>query len=346
MKNKIKIIALKTAVLSLALALSSGVAHAVEVSISGQVNRLLMNIDNGEAQGVVHADNTVSGTRWRFEGRGEVGHGMTAGLLYENQLQSNPSDRVSVETLDGDGQDGNVGFGDYFYVRQSNVWLKGNFGRVQIGQGSGASDGSAEIDLSGTNVIQYSGASTDLLGSMEYGGTDIIVYQTRSNFDGLGRNDNLRYDAAFGPVRLAASTGNGSKIEFGALYELDNFKVALGLWDQNDSGLGIRGQAISASWMAENGFNVTAAWSGDEGENKNPNNAYLKLGYRRGNHAFAFDVSETRDLGPADAGSYSIAWVGLMLQGVELYATYRVEKLDQDGADDIVALAGGARIKF
>ncbi len=319
---------------------------AVEVGVSGQVNRLIMHIDNGVEKGTVHADNTVSGTRWRFDGRGDVGRGMTAGLLYETQLQSNPSFAITADTLDSDGIGGNVGSGDYFSTRFSYVWLKGNFGRIGIGQNSGASDGSAELDLSGTNVIQYSSSSGDLLGAMEYGSSDVTVLEVRSNFDGLGRNDNLRYDAAFDKFRVAFSVGNGNKVEAGAMYALDNFKIGLGLWDEKDSGAGRAGSAISASWIGASGFNVTAS-TGRDDRAGDPQNVYLKLGYKQGNHAFGIDWGETTDLGPGDASSYSVAWVGQMLQGVELYATYRVESLDKvPDAEDIKALAGGARIKF
>ena len=113
----------------------------------------------------------------RFDGRGDVGNAMTAGLLYETQLQSNPSNEITVDSLDSDGIGGNVGSGDCFSMRQANVWLKGNFGRVQIGQGSGASDGSAELDLSGTNVIQYSAAGGDLL---EQGRVLALIQQLES----------------------------------------------------------------------------------------------------------------------------------------------------------------------
>jgi len=319
---------------------------AVEVGISGQVNRLLMNVDNGVESGVVHADNSVSGTRWRFDGRGDVGDGMTAGLLYETQLQSNPSNKITVDSLDSDGVGGNVGSGDLFSTRFSYVWLKGNFGRVGIGQNSGASDGSAELDLSGTNVIQYSAAGGDLLGSMEFGSSGVTVGEVRNNFDGLGRNDNLRYDAAFDKFRVAFSVGNGDKVEAGALYQLDNFKIGLGLWDEKDSGAGNAGSAISASWMSGGGFNVTASMGRDDRPG-DPQNVYLKLGYKQGDHAFGIDWGETTDLGAGDASSYSVAWVGQMLKGVELYATYRVESLDKVAdAEDIKALAGGARIKF
>ena len=345
MRNR-QILIMKSALAGTALLLLPAVAQAVEFSISGQVNRLIMNVDNGVESGVVHADNTVSGTRWRIEGMNDIDNGMTAGLLFENQLASNPSSEITADSIDTDGLDGNVGLGDEFSVRQANVWLKGNFGKVTIGQGSGATDGTTEVDLSGTNVIQYSGGSNDLLGSMEYGSSGVIVDQTRSNFDGLGRNDNIRYDAAFGPVGLAVSTGNGSKVELAGRYGLENLKFDFGLWDENDSGLGFKGFGTSVSWLGDSGFNVTAAMGGDDRDG-DPRNVYFKLGYKQGDHAFGIDASETTDLGPADASSYSIAWVGLMLQGVELYATYRVESLDNvANADDISALAGGARIKF
>ena len=118
-----------------------------------------------------------------------------------------------------------------------------------------------------------------------------------------------------------------------------------GTWDENDGGFGISGSAMSASWVADNGFNLTGSYGTDDRDG-DPENIYLKVGYIMGDHAFGIDWGETTDLGPGEASSYSIAWVGSMMQGVELYASYRVESLDALGADDIDALAGGARIKF
>jgi predicted porin len=154
MKKTISTTALKTTLAATTLILLPGAAQSVEVSISGQVNRLIMNVDNGAESGLVHADNSASGTRWRFLGSGDLDNGMTTGLVYETQLQSNPSSEITADTLDSDGIGGNVGGGDYFSTRLANVWLKGNFGKVSIGQNSGAADGSAEVDHSGTTVIQ------------------------------------------------------------------------------------------------------------------------------------------------------------------------------------------------
>jgi hypothetical protein len=336
---------LQATLASSALILMPLAAQAVEVEISGQVNRLIQSIDNGEESGVVHADNSVSGTRVRFAGAGELDNGVSVGLLYETQLQSNPSSAITADNLDSDGVGGNVGSGDYFSTRHANVWMKGNFGKATIGQGSGASDGSAEIDDSGTTVIQYSAASGDLLGSMEYGDSGVVVSDVRSNFDGLGRSDNLRYDAAIGNFTLAASVGNGDKIEASARYAIDNLKIMLGLWDQKDSGGGNSGSAISASWVGASGFNLTGSYGTDDRDG-DPENIYLKAGFKQGKNAFGIDWGETTDLGAGDAESYSIAWVRSLMQGVEVYASYRVESLDVSGADDIDALTGGARIKF
>ncbi len=321
--------------------------HAVEFTLSGQVNRLIMAVDNGVADGIVHADNSVSGTRWRIKGQGDIGNDMSAGLYYENQLQSNPSSKVTADSLDSDGSGGNVGKGDFFSVRQANVWIKGNFGKVTIGQGDGAANGSAEVDLSGTTVIQYSGSSADLLGSMEYGTSDVTVGQARSNFDALSRNDNLRYDGASGPISFAGSTGNGSKFELGFGYKVADLQAKIGFWDTGDStATSISGQAISASWVAASGLNLTAAYGGDDSTG-DPSNIYFKVGFKKGDSAYAIDFSETSDRGAADATAISIAWVAKVMKGVEAYASYRVESLDNvAGADDVTALIAGGRVKF
>ncbi|MFZ9037014.1 MAG: porin [Gammaproteobacteria bacterium] len=321
-------------------------AQAVEFSLAGQVNRLIMNVDNGEEDGIVHADNSVSGTRWSIQGSGDLDNDMMVGFLYETQLQSNPSNQVEASELDGDGVNGDVGSGDEFSTRHSNIWLKGDFGKVTMGQGSGAADGSAEVDKSGTTVIQYSGASGDLLGSMEYGTSGVTVGAARSNFDGLGRNDNIRYDAAYNDFTLAGSLGNGDKIELSARYAIDNLEIRVGLWDEGDSGGEDSGYAVSASWENERGLNLTGAYGGDDGTG-DPTNIYLKAGIKDGDSAYAVDWSETQDLGPGDASSVSLAWVLNLMQGVQTYVSYRVESLDDvTGEDDISAIIGGARVKF
>ena len=331
---------------SAAALLISGNAAAVEFTISGQVNRLIMSVDNGEEDGIVHADNSVSGTRVRIEGMGELAGGTEVGMHYETQLQSNPSDAVSVTSLDSDGIGGDVGDGDFFSTRFATVWFKGNFGKLTLGQGSGAADGVAEVDKSGTGVIQYVGGSNDLLGSMEYGTSGVTVGDARGHFDGLGRNDNLRYDASTGEFAFAASIGNGDKTEFSAGYAVDNLEVRVGIWDAADSGNDVTGNAISASWIGASGLNLTGSYGSDDRAG-DPSNIYFKVGYRSGDSAYAVDWGETSDLAAGDASAVSVAWVRDLMQGVQVFATYRIDSLDGvAGEDDVSALAGGARVKF
>jgi predicted porin len=325
-------------------------ANAFEFTLSGQVNRLIMNVDNGEENGVVNADNSVSGTRVRLKGDGDIGNDLTAGLYYEYQLQSNPSDKVDADNLDSDGVGGDVGSGDEFSNRNANVWVKGNFGKVTLGQGSGAADGSTEVDKSGTTVIQYTSSNADILSSMEYGDSGVTVGDARSGFDGLGRNDNIRYDAAVGEFSLAGSYGNGDKKELAAGYKMDSVEVRVAWWDGQDSNDDVSGAAVSASWEAENGINLTGAYSGTDAsddEADDPRNIYLKVGYKTGKSAYGIDWSETQDLGAGDASSASVAWVYQAMAGIEVYASYRVEMLDDvDDEDDIDAVIAGARVKF
>ena len=321
-------------------------ANAFEFTLSGQVNRLIMNVDNGETNGVVNADNSVSGTRVRVKGNGDIGNDLTAGLYYEYQLQSNPSDKITADSLNSDGVDGNIGENDNFSNRNANVWLKGSFGKVTLGQGSGAADGSTEADLSGTTVIQYPTSNTDILSGMEYGDSGVLVKDTRSGFDGLSRNDNIRYDAAVSDFSFAGSYGNGDKKEVAARYKLDNLEVRIAWWDQAQSGDGRKGAAISATWLAENGINLTGTYAGDDRDG-DPTNIYAKLGYKTGKSAYGIDWSETQDLGPGDGSSVSLAWVYQAMTGIEVYASYRVESIDNvDDDDDIDAVIGGARVKF
>ena len=154
----------------------------------------------------------------------------------------------------------------------------------------------------------------------------------------------------FGDFGFAASFGNGEKGELGGYYKKDNLEVRVAVWDTNNSTDKSRtGAAISATWLMESGFNLTGAYSGDNRDNgsaDDPRNIYVKLGYKTGNNSFGIDWSETKDLGPGDGTSASVAWVNQPMAGIELYAMYRVESVDDVSGDDIDAVLGGARIKF
>lgn len=333
-------------------------AQAIEVELSGQVNRIIMAIDNGEkdGDGIVHADNSMSGTRWRVKAKTDIGNGISAGIRFENQVQSNRSSKVTLASLDTDGSGGNVGGGDELTIRHGSVWFKGSWGKLTLGQGDGAANGSTEADISATNVADYIGSSKDLLGSIVYGNTTTTVGSARKKYDGLSRNDNVRYDGGSGPFAVAFSLGNGDKIELAGKFKTKNILVRAAIWDEGDSagaGVDAVGMAVSASWLANSGFNLTGSYNTSEDKNIEEGvNLYLKAGYKINKNAFSISWGQTTldDLATADpdleSDVVSLSYVNHPMKGVEAYASYRVESLDVSGADDVTALLVGARIKF
>jgi hypothetical protein len=181
---------------------------------------------------------------------------------------------------------------------------------------------------------------------MEYGTSGVDVIDVRSSYDALSRSDNIRYDGASGTIAFAGSLGDGETVELSIRYRANDLEIRAGVWDGVE-GAGNSGFAVSASWGEETGLNLTGAYSGDDGAG-DPNNIYLKVGFKTGGSAYAVDFSETTDRGTADASAISVAWAKNVMKGVEVYASFRIESLDDNlpGADDITALIGGARVKF
>ncbi|MDX2448751.1 MAG: porin, partial [Desulfobacterales bacterium] len=178
--------------------------QAVEVKLSGQIDRSVMWADNGKDSSLLNVDNDNSSTRFRFTGSEQVNDSVKVGVVWENEYQSNPSNKVDV----GQDNDGESEFND----RKLEAYFVMPFGKVSIGQGDGAGNGTSEEDLSGTSVIMYSGVN-DTAGSINFRDNDdtpiATIGSTRSNFDGLSRNDRLRYDTPkFGGATLSVSGTN------------------------------------------------------------------------------------------------------------------------------------------
>jgi predicted porin len=70
----------------------------VRLSISGQVNRGVLAVDDGEETDVHHVDNDASSTRIRFIGEADVSDDLTVGSAIEVQFESNSTADVSQFT--------------------------------------------------------------------------------------------------------------------------------------------------------------------------------------------------------------------------------------------------------
>ena len=152
-------------------------AQAVDFTISGHVNRALFMVDTveGSNQTMVE-DNSSSGTRIRANGSTDLDNGTTVGIQFE------------------------YGAGDTFSLRHANVQYGGGFGKITLGQGSEAGDGSQYSDPSGVFGIGHGQHKTGAAELGDYFGS----------LDGGGRVEMIRYDApSFGPTALAFSLAKG-----------------------------------------------------------------------------------------------------------------------------------------
>ncbi len=121
--------------------LLSPAAQAFEAKISGQVSRMVVLPDDAAGDEIQHVDIGFSGSRFRFTGSEEMDNGIKVGFRFEIQARSNSSIGVNGGNLDSaDGDD----------FRYQDVYFSGDFGKISIGKGDGASNGSTEVDMSGT----------------------------------------------------------------------------------------------------------------------------------------------------------------------------------------------------
>lgn len=332
-------------------------ACAVEAKLSGQVNQLIMWADNGIDDDIFIGDNENSSTRLRFTGSEEF-NGVTAGIRIEFDAERNLSSNFDLPNR-GDGA-----------FRLLDRWFDATFacafGKVSLGKGSGAADGTAEVDLSGTAVITSSGVDFTAGGftfinkntNLPSGTT---VGDTRSNFDGLSRNSRLRYDTPkFAGFSFAGSFTNGNAMEVSGLYtgefgSLGKLAAAFGYVDTNERGaIEFTQWDGSLSWLAPFGLNVTLAVGQrdpDVAGGVKADNGYVKVGWKFGSvHAVSVEYGMTKDLDLRgdESSNYGIAYVINPWKSVEFYAAGRLYELDRRGAnlDDIQQIMAGTRIKF
>lgn len=361
MQKKLVLKALCIGVVAGMLLMGVQPVQAVEVKLSGQINRAVMWADDGNDSDFFHVDNDNSSTRFRLTGSDQVSDSVKVGVVWESQFESNSSANVQIKQ-DSDGTSA-------FSERKLEAYFIVPFGMISIGQGDGAANGTSEVDLSGTSVIMYSGVN-DTAGSLVFrdnngnailtGTDDTDVGATRSNFDGLSRNDRLRYDTPkFAGVVLSASATNGDAWEIAARYagEFDGFgkiSTAVGYVDTADRGSTEFTQlGGSVSWLHITGINLTVAYGmrDVDGADTDPVNYYGKVGYKFGVHAVAVEYGMTEDLAQENDESinYGAAYVATPWKGVEFYGTVRIYELERDGVSDIEDISqvmAGTRVKF
>jgi predicted porin len=326
-------------------AVSSG-SDRVELSLSGQVNRGVLYVDNGGDQEVFHVDNDNSSTRVRFIGKGRLNEDVSIGSQIEVEFESNSTDAIRID-------------------QERKLELYGDskrFGRLWVGQGDTASNGTSEADLSGTSVIAYSDIN-DMSGGIAFQDGGVLgprINQVFSNFDGLSRDDRLRYDTPnFGGFTASASAVDGDIFDVAARFagEVGDTKIAAAIGYANGSSRTSFDDQIngSLSLLTTYGISLTAAAGlrDMKGRSENPATYYGKLAYTFDGieYGVTFDFALTEDL--AADGDEATSYGAFLVQNLEpvatqLYLGVRNHALDRPGGDfdDLFAILTGARVKF
>ena len=333
----------------------------VKLAISGQVNRMVNLIDDGKNTELYFVDNDDSNTRVRFVGTAKATDDLTIGSRLEYAVTTNESSEVSQDNEDT---------GDFFNTRWADVTLASNrFGKIWLGRGSTASDGTAEVDLSKVDVLAYSSVA-DPAGGMLFressGGnslTTVSVGDAFNNRDGLSRRDRLRYDTpTFWGFHLAGSVVSNQRYD-GALYwggQGYGFKAAAAaaIADPNNDNTDLQYDGSFSVLHEGTGLNLTmSAGLLDRDDEGDPTNLYIKGGWLTrffsvGQTAFGVDYARSLNLPTGRDDGYSVG-VAAVQQfenfGTELYLGYRLYSLDRDVApsvEDISVGTVGARVKF
>lgn len=302
---------------AVAVAIAAPAAQAA-VKISGQVSQAVLF--GGDVTDVTTVDNATAGSRFRFKAAKKFGNGLTAGMRYELQAQDNSS---------SNGNDGTIS-----EVRYSDIFLKGSFGKIAIGKGDGAANGTFES----YGILNFLGASEAHLlyqndGFFDGAGTDY------RDIDGTSRENRIRYDSPnFNGFKFAATVDNGDKNEFAVNYNGKvgggKLRVRAGIVDGDTEEL----TSYSAAYKHGSGFG--AAYSYGENDLTDADVDWKMLSYTFGKATISYGKGE--ESSGDDLGILSLNYKPT--KGVEVY----LNKADWDNANltEGDALSLGARFKF
>jgi hypothetical protein len=351
-------------------------ANGATLQVYGQINKGVLQYDDGEATrsyGLIDNDN--SGTRfglrytqvrgdWTFENVNEFSYAPFS-TSNANILDPSPDDYAWSNS--------NIRKLDFTFAND-------RYGKLWLGQGSMATDGILEIDLSATDVIAYSGvadsAAAQILrlsdGTLDPNGLEIG--DVFANLDG-DRRFRIRYDTpAFANITFAAAYGRNllsddsdtrdanlfdASLTYANTYN-DAVEVEAGFgynWKEGVSdGPDVNSWGGSASVLHQpSGLNFTfAAGTEDAGGGDNSNYWYTTLGLLRDFVAWGataasvdyyqgadFALDEDAGIDSTDSTSWGLALVQTIDRAnTELWLTYR----SYDYADNASSFDDGSAL--
>jgi len=311
-----------------AIAVVTAPAALAGVEVSGQVNAALLF--GGDIKDPEIVDNSGSGSRVRFKASKEVG-GAKFYTRYEFQAQENSS-------FSADG-------GESFDTRYAEVGISGNFGKLSLGKGDGASNATAEATYYVTGNV-LGGTPLSYFNNIGTLNRDNDANVGWTYFDGFSRNSRLRYDSpSFSGLSFAASLNSGDRTEIAARYRGDlGFAKATLFAGSADSANGENDRTmLSGGLLFPIGFNVSFSMSDrTQAEGPDLESQLFTIGYKVGKWAISADKGESGVDGENEITS--IGFTYRPVKGVELYANN--SSYDNGDGSSLSASFVGSRFKF
>ena len=351
----------KLLAVAVAGAIAPMAAQALDVSVSGHVNRMIRYADDGHDSDVQHLDTTASRSRWRMTAEGELDNGLTAGAHIESGFASNRTFKVGTHTK-GDvpdnptakkNDDGEVtgvdsGAPDF---RFSYIYLSGNFGKVTLGQAATAGNGAMWNSHNGAWAgAEYSSAEVASGVQLRTSGGGQLGNSLYSAFGSVnrGRNDILRYDTpSIGPVSIAGSVGNSTddwSVGASLSTDLNGSSVIAGaIFDDNQFG-------VSGGLQFANGTSVNLAYGTNEaGTRDDHRDIYANVAHTWGDTSATIDYRTVENWSAdLDAQSIGLGMNHSLGGGVDVYAGYHHYSFDMAEKDieNVSVFHVGSRVRF
>jgi hypothetical protein len=298
-------------------------ASAIEVDLSGHVDRMIRAADN-DGTGVApdgvprggsdlqHLDTGADLSRLDIIGTQEMNDGV-AGVEVEMRIGDTSECYDIKQDVAGQGSALSGNGGNTTSCNQTvewsraDAWYEGSWGKVSLGKGDSASRGSDRADLSGTDLgFNYDNRRNASLTYFAPGGgtaADLTYGEAFLMYEGQRSQNRARYDSPlFAGIQVKVSTANTEKYAVGVTWASQEdadfqLRVAAGYTDVDNPttgpGVGIADTltSISASAMLKMGLSFTAGYGSAEVPDAlagpgvdDQTNIHLKVGYLFGDN--------------------------------------------------------------
>ena len=322
-------------------------AQAVDVSVSGHVNRMIRYADDGHDSDIQHLDNGASGSRWRLVASGDLDNGLSAGATLEQAFVSSSSGGTALESA---GSDSNS-------MRHSYIWLSGAFGKLTLGHTGPAGNSAMWESHNGAwMAAEYSSVEeASAIQVRTSGGAEAGSLWSAFGSVSIGRDDVLRYDTpAIGPATLGVSINDDDN--WGVVgkisTEMGGTSFIGGAFVAEVKGTDETMFGMSGGVAFANGTSVNAAYGSNDAFSKDHDDFYVALAHSWGNSNVVIDYRNVdgRNADFDDAQSIGIGFQQSLGSGVDVYAGFH--NFNVDSADDSVELDDvnvfhiGSRVRF